>query len=246
MQRNIFDQFINNGSQRRHFEKKGFILKVFCCFLLYNRHVYAFQKRTTEDFIDPLANKKPRISHLISKGSVPVNGKLANSSNGKDSCGLSSAPLPLLELSQHLEPLSDVSNDSSHNGRDCEGQEQAVAERLSQTSGFTGSSLQTRTQTQAVLGSTTVPPCSLEGSKERSSSPLLHGKSKKSKKHKDKDKSRKKDPEKEKRDRKAAEGGDGLQLTKLYNVPDLSVMSIPHKSTGTDIVQCLENDTFWT
>ncbi|KAK2868936.1 hypothetical protein Q7C36_000807 [Tachysurus vachellii] len=188
------------------------------------------QKRTTEDFIDPLANKKPRISHLISKGSAPVNGKLANSSNGKDSCGLFSAPIPLLELSQHLEPLSDVSNDSSHNGRDCEGQEQAVAERLSQTSGFTGSSLQTRTQTQAVLGSTTVPPCSLEGSKERSSSPLLHGKSKKSKKHKDKDKSRKKDPEKEKRDRKAAEGGDGL-LTKLYNVPDLSVMSIPHKST---------------
>ncbi|KAK3562087.1 hypothetical protein QTP86_027211, partial [Hemibagrus guttatus] len=188
------------------------------------------QKRTTEDFIDPLASKKPRISHLISKGSAPVNGKLINSSNGKDSCGLSSAPLPLLELSQHLEPLSDVSNDSSHNGRDCEGQEAAVAERLSQTPAFTASSL----QTQAVLGSTALPPCNLEGSKERSSSPSLHSKSKKSKKHKDKDKSRKRDPEKEKRDRKGAENADGLHLKKLYNVnmsPDLSVMSIPHKST---------------
>lgn len=205
---------------------------------MYNSHDSVLQKRTTEDFIDPLASKKPRISHLISKGSAPVNGKLMNSSNGKDSCGLSSAPLPILELSQHLEPLSDVSNDSSHNGRDCEGQEAAVAERLSQTPAFTGSSLQT--QTEAVLGSTAVPPCSVEGSKERSSSPSLHSKSKKSKKHKDKDKSRKRDPVKEKRDRKGAVDGDGLHLKKLYNVntsPDLSVTSIPHKSTGTDSVK---------
>ncbi|XP_017333165.1 RNA polymerase II elongation factor ELL isoform X1 [Ictalurus punctatus] len=185
------------------------------------------QKRTTEDFIDPLASKKPRISHLTSKGSAPVNGKL-NSSNGKDSCGLSSAPLPLLDLSQRLEPLSDVSNDSSHNGRDCEGQEAAVAERLSQTTAITGGSL----QKEAVLGSATLAPGSLAGSKDRSTSPSLHGKSKKSKKRKDKDKSRKKDPEKEKRERKGAEDGDGLK--KLYKVttsPDLSMMSIPHKSS---------------
>lgn len=187
------------------------------------------QKRTSEDFIDPLASKKPRISHLVSKASAPVNGKL-NSSNGKDLCGLSTAPLPLLALSQHLEPLSDASNDSSHNGRDCEGQEAAVAERLSQTTAVTGSSL----QTEAVLGST---PCSIEASKERSSSPSLRGKPKKSKKHKDKDKSRKRDPEKEKREKKGAEDGDGLQLKKLYKVtasPELSLTSIPHKSTGTD------------
>ncbi|XP_053490408.1 RNA polymerase II elongation factor ELL [Ictalurus furcatus] len=185
------------------------------------------QKRTTEDFIDPLASKKPRISHLTSKGSAPVNGKL-NSSNGKDSCGLSSAPLPLLDLSQRLEPLSDVSNDSSHNGRDCEGQEAAVAERLSQTTAITGGSL----QKEAVLGSAPSAPGSLEGSKNRSTSPSLHGKSKKSKKRKDKDKSRKKDPEKEKRERKGAGDGDGLK--KLYKVttsPDLSMMSIPHKSS---------------
>ncbi|XP_060797801.1 RNA polymerase II elongation factor ELL [Neoarius graeffei] len=189
------------------------------------------QKRTTEDFIDPLASKKSRISHLISKGSAPVNGKL-NTSNGKDSCGLSSAPLPLLELSQHLEPLSDVSNDSSHNGRDCEAQEAAVAERLNQTA-LTGSSLHTNTVLGSTpLGSTPLAPCSLQGSKDRSKSPSLHGKSKKSKKHKGKDKSRKRDPEKEKRERKGEEE-DGLQLKKLYNVtscPDLRMRSIPHKS----------------
>ncbi|KAJ8374404.1 hypothetical protein SKAU_G00049840 [Synaphobranchus kaupii] len=40
------------------------------------------QKRPAQEFIDPLANKKPRISHLTSKASGPVNGKLS-SSNGK-------------------------------------------------------------------------------------------------------------------------------------------------------------------
>ncbi|KAF7703602.1 hypothetical protein HF521_022609 [Silurus meridionalis] len=185
------------------------------------------QKRTTEDFIDPLANKKPRISHLINKGSAPVNGKL-NTSNGKDSSGLSSAPLPLLDLSQHLEPLSDVSNDSSHNGRDCEGQDAAVAERLSQTTALTGSSL----QTESGLGSTPLAPCIREGSKERSSSTTLHGKPKKSKKRKDKDKSRKRDPEKEKREERS--GGQGRFAAEEI-VPDLNGMynssSIPASSS---------------
>ncbi|KAF5892369.1 RNA polymerase II elongation factor ELL, partial [Clarias magur] len=187
------------------------------------------QKRPTEEFIDPLANKKPRISHLISKGSTPVNGKL-NSSNGKDSCGLPSAPLPLLDLSQHLEPLSDVSNDSSHNGRDSEGQEAAVAERLSQTPAVTGSTPRTEPQS----GSAPSAPCNVEASKDPSTSPTPHGKSKKSKKRKDKDKSRKKDPEKEKRERIGTEDGDGSQMKSLFKVttsPDLRMMSVPHKST---------------
>lgn len=108
-----------------------------------------------------------------------------------------------------------------------------MAERLSQTTAITGGSL----QKEAVLGSATLAPGSLAGSKDRSTSPSLHGKSKKSKKRKDKDKSRKKDPEKEKRERKGAEDGDGLK--KLYKVttsPDLSMMSIPHKSSGTDSI----------
>uniref|UniRef100_A0A8C7RYX1 Elongation factor RNA polymerase II n=1 Tax=Oncorhynchus mykiss TaxID=8022 RepID=A0A8C7RYX1_ONCMY len=133
------------------------------------------QKRPASDFIDPLANKKPRISHMANKTAVPINGK-PSSSNGKEGCGAvvvapavegvtSSSQLPLLDIHRPFDPLSDVSNDSSHNGRDCEGQEAAVAERLSQPPVFSGPS--------------------------KSTLPSLHGKSKKkSKKHKDKEKSK--------------------------------------------------------
>uniref|UniRef100_A0A4W4FNG5 OCEL domain-containing protein n=1 Tax=Electrophorus electricus TaxID=8005 RepID=A0A4W4FNG5_ELEEL len=123
------------------------------------------QKRFAVDFIDPLANKKPRISHLVNKVTGPINGKLS-SSNGKDSSGSQAAPaavesssmvpLPLPDLPGPFDPLSDVSNDSSHNGRDCEGQEAAAAaERLSHPPAFAASSAH--------------------------GSPSLHGKSKKKK-----------------------------------------------------------------
>uniref|UniRef100_A0A671WSG2 Elongation factor RNA polymerase II n=1 Tax=Sparus aurata TaxID=8175 RepID=A0A671WSG2_SPAAU len=105
-------------------------------------------KRPATDFIDPLANKKPRISHLASKAATaPVNGKLS-SANGRGEAGgaqggvavsmsesgttSSSQPLPVLDIPRPFEALSDVSNDSSHNGRDCDSQETAVSERLSQ------------------------------------------------------------------------------------------------------------------
>uniref|UniRef100_A0A8C7H2E9 Elongation factor RNA polymerase II n=1 Tax=Oncorhynchus kisutch TaxID=8019 RepID=A0A8C7H2E9_ONCKI len=104
-------------------------------------------KRPAADFIDPLANKKPRISHLANKAAGPVNGKLS-SSNGKEVSGAvvaavgdsvtSSSQLPLLDIPRPFDPLSDVSNDSSHNGRDCENQEAAMAERLSQPPVFSG------------------------------------------------------------------------------------------------------------
>uniref|UniRef100_A0A3B4Y2G3 Elongation factor RNA polymerase II n=1 Tax=Seriola lalandi dorsalis TaxID=1841481 RepID=A0A3B4Y2G3_SERLL len=105
------------------------------------------QKRPAADFIDPLVNKKPRISHLASKAATaPVNGKLS-SSNGRGEAGgaqaevvsmsdggmsSSSQQLPVLDIPRPFEALSDVSNDSSHNGRDCDSQETAVSERLSQ------------------------------------------------------------------------------------------------------------------
>uniref|UniRef100_A0A4W6FTC6 Elongation factor RNA polymerase II n=1 Tax=Lates calcarifer TaxID=8187 RepID=A0A4W6FTC6_LATCA len=105
------------------------------------------QKRPAADFIDPLVNKKPRISHLASKAATaPVNGKLS-SSNGRGETGgaqagvvsasdggmtSSSQQLPVLDIPRPFEALSDVSNDSSHNGRDCDSQETAVSERLSQ------------------------------------------------------------------------------------------------------------------
>ncbi|XP_073542484.1 RNA polymerase II elongation factor ELL [Phyllobates terribilis] len=87
------------------------------------------QKRPPQnpEFIDPLANKKPRISHFMHRSQPTFNGKLS-SSNGKDS----PAPptLDLVSSSSHLppphEPLSDSSSDTQH--KDCEGEE--ASERL--------------------------------------------------------------------------------------------------------------------
>uniref|UniRef100_A0A673JEG6 RNA polymerase II elongation factor ELL-like n=2 Tax=Sinocyclocheilus rhinocerous TaxID=307959 RepID=A0A673JEG6_9TELE len=130
------------------------------------------QKRPAAEFIDPLANKKPRISHLAKTSS--------------------SSHFPLLEIPRPFDPLSDVSNDS--NGRDCESQEAAVAERLSQPPSFAPRS----TTQEEGLGSTSPAHSGLDGSQTQSAQPSLHGKSKKkSKKHKDKDKSKEKDRDRE-------------------------------------------------
>lgn len=157
------------------------------------------QKRPAAEFIDPLANKKPRISHLANKSTGPPNGKLS-SSNGKDSSSSqvaetsSSSQFPSLEISRPIDPLSDVSNDS--NGRDCESQEAAVAERLSQPA-----SLAPRSTTQPDRPSSVSPAhAGIEGSQSRPALPSLHGKSKKkSKKHKDKDKSKERDRDSKKK-----------------------------------------------
>uniref|UniRef100_A0A8C5A5D0 Elongation factor RNA polymerase II n=1 Tax=Gadus morhua TaxID=8049 RepID=A0A8C5A5D0_GADMO len=125
-------------------------------------------------------NKKPRISHLVSKAAAgPPNGKLT-SSNGKEAGGgrdgggghtATTTQLPLLDIPRPFDPLSDVSNDSSHNGRDCESQEAALSERLGpQPSPFSG-------------------PASPRRSR---------------KKHKDKDKSKEREQEKERRAAAAA------------------------------------------
>ncbi|XP_067872079.1 RNA polymerase II elongation factor ELL [Heterodontus francisci] len=93
------------------------------------------QKRSLpNDFIDPLANKKPRISLLTSRVPPTLNGRL-NPSNGKEAAApsvqlaapdsvSSTSTLPaLVEIQRPHDLLSEVSNDSSHNGRDCESQE---------------------------------------------------------------------------------------------------------------------------
>ncbi|NWX93592.1 ELL factor, partial [Nothoprocta ornata] len=95
------------------------------------------QKRSQPlEFIDPLANKKPRISHLAHRTPATFNGKL-NTANGKDAGATAALPaesvssssgLPALELPRPHDPLSDVSNDPAHNGRDCENP--APADRL--------------------------------------------------------------------------------------------------------------------
>lgn len=126
------------------------------------------------DFIDPLANKKPRISHFTQRAQPTVNGKLSMTL-GRE--GLLPTPGPLAGTDTHLplrlepprahDPLADVSNDLGHSGRDCERGEVAApapTERLS----------------MPLLTDCAQPSRPHGGS--------LHGKSKKkSKKHKDKE-----------------------------------------------------------
>uniref|UniRef100_A0A8D3AFD6 DOT1-like histone H3K79 methyltransferase n=1 Tax=Scophthalmus maximus TaxID=52904 RepID=A0A8D3AFD6_SCOMX len=177
------------------------------------------QKRPAADFIDPLVNKKPRISHLASKAATAqVNGKLS-SSNGRGEAGgaqaevvsisdggmtSSSHQLPVLDIPRPFEALSDVSNDSSHNGRDCDSQETAVSEGLSQPpSLFSPSS----TVVTAPSISTSSPGHSaLDGPRDKSL-PSLNSKSrKKSKKHKEKEKSKDRERVREKeKERKSRE-----------------------------------------
>ncbi|XP_071005318.1 RNA polymerase II elongation factor ELL-like [Oncorhynchus clarkii lewisi] len=195
------------------------------------------QKRPAADFIDPLANKKPRISHLANKAAGPVNGKLS-SSNGKEVSGAvvaavgdsvtSSSQLPLLDIPRPFDPLSDVSNDSSHNGRDCESQEAAMAERLSQPPVFSGPAA----LSVPSLGHSSPRHMGLDRPRDKSSSPSLHGKSKKkSKKHKDKEKSKEREKE---RERKGVEERipEPRKACDITSSPDnLKSSSIPHRST---------------
>ncbi|XP_037530705.1 RNA polymerase II elongation factor ELL [Nematolebias whitei] len=175
------------------------------------------QKRPAADFIDPLVNKKPRISHLANKAAtVPVNGKLS-SSNGKGEPGgaksgvassmsdggvtSSSQPLPVLDIPRPFEVLSDVSNDSSHNGRDCDSQEVAVSERLGQPpSVLSASTVVAAPSISASSSGHTV----LKSPQDNSSLSFNNKSKKKSKKHKDKDKSKAKEKGREK-ERKSGE-----------------------------------------
>uniref|UniRef100_A0A674BM64 Elongation factor RNA polymerase II n=1 Tax=Salmo trutta TaxID=8032 RepID=A0A674BM64_SALTR len=189
------------------------------------------QKRPAADFIDPLANKKPRISHMANKAAVPINGK-PSSSNGKEGSGAGvAAPLPLLDIHRPFDPLSDVSNDSSHNGRDCEGQEAAVAERLSQPPVFSGpAALSVPTLGLSSLGHT-----GLDGPQGKGTLPSLHGKSKKkSKKHKDKEKSKERERGRVREERKGAEERvpEPRKACDITSSPEkLKSSSIPHSST---------------
>ncbi|CAL8268375.1 unnamed protein product [Arctogadus glacialis] len=241
------------------------------------------QKRPAGDFIDPLANKKPRISHLVSKvAGGPPNGKLT-SSNGKEAGGgrdgggghtttttataaaavaaptAASAPtvvpdvvvmttsssqqLPLLDIPRPFDPLSDVSNDSSHNGRDCESQEAALSERLGpQPSPFSGpgaTAAAAAAASLAVLGLGPASPGRSGLAAPRDKSPSLHSKSKKkSKKHKDKDKSKEREQEKERRAAVAAAAAAAVAAAEpkrscdlISSSPENAKSSIPHRST---------------
>ncbi|KAM9688458.1 RNA polymerase II elongation factor ELL [Trichechus inunguis] len=66
------------------------------------------------DFIDPLASKKPRISHFAQRAQPAVNGKLSAPP------GNTTPSPPLPEPPRPHDPLTDVSNDLIHSGRDAE------------------------------------------------------------------------------------------------------------------------------
>nr|XP_048283301.1 RNA polymerase II elongation factor ELL isoform X1 [Myodes glareolus] len=96
------------------------------------------QKRPqSTDFIDPLANKKPRISHFTQRAQPTLNGKLG-APNGHETLlptlgstptdTLSSSHLPpRLEPPRTHDPLADVSNDLGHSAQDYKHQEAAQA-----------------------------------------------------------------------------------------------------------------------
>ncbi|XP_007461121.1 PREDICTED: RNA polymerase II elongation factor ELL [Lipotes vexillifer] len=126
------------------------------------------------DFIDPLANKKPRISHFTQRAQPAVNGKLSVP-HGREALLPTPGPLagtdahlpPRLEPPRAHDPLADVSNDLGHSGRDCERGEVAAPAPTE------------------CLSLPLLTDCA-QPSRPRGTS--LHGKSKKkSKKHKDKE-----------------------------------------------------------
>ncbi|CAJ1060330.1 RNA polymerase II elongation factor ELL [Xyrichtys novacula] len=206
------------------------------------------QKRPAADFIDPLVNKKPRISHLASKAATaPVNGKLSTS-NGRGEGNVvqagvvvsmsdsgimsSSQQLPVLDIPRPFEALSDVSNDSSHNGRDCDSQETAVSERLSQPPPVFSGSAAPSTPSISTLSPRHTGP---DVPTDKNPSSSNNKSKKKSKKHKDKEKSKDRERVKER-------GQEKERKSRQESVPEpnraceqsqgnLKSNSIPHKST---------------
>ncbi|KAM4574932.1 RNA polymerase II elongation factor ELL [Fundulus diaphanus] len=234
------------------------------------------QKRPAADFIDPLANKKPRISHLASKAAtVQVNGKLGSSCGRGDSAAapsvalsaaLSAAPsaapsvalsvaasaaasiapsaaagstseggvtsgsqpLPLLDIPRPFEALSDVSNDSSNNGRDCDSQETALSERLSQPPSF----LSVPTVAYApCIGTSSSGHTVLEGPLDNSPPAINNKPKKKSKKHKDKEKSKDKGKGREKGKKICQEAASEPKASCETSLRNFKNNSIAFKST---------------
>ncbi|XP_041861821.1 RNA polymerase II elongation factor ELL [Melanotaenia boesemani] len=203
------------------------------------------QKRPLADFIDPLVNKKPRISHLASKAATaPVNGKLS-SSNGRLETGgaqsgvvvsmsdggmtSNSQHLSVLDIPRPFEALSDVSNDSSHNGRDCDSQEMAISERLSQTPSVWSMSTVAFTPSISTPSSGNVV---LEGPQDKGPSSFNKSR-KKSKKHKEKskDKERGRERQQDKEGKSREEHVPEPNAACEMSPENLKSNSIPLKST---------------
>lgn len=140
------------------------------------------QKRPVPDYIDPLANKKPRISHLLSRAPPLANGGLAREREASPVPMATETRVPRLELPRPCEPLSDVSSDSTPSGRDGEGSD-AVATAAVVSSDRLGHTLAVPTVTRPSLPPP--PPCQPAAA---TPAPAHKSKSlKKSKKHKERD-----------------------------------------------------------
>lgn len=143
----------------------------------------------------------------------------------------SSQQLPVLDIPRPFEALSDVSNDSSHNGRDCDSQETAVSERLSQPPSLSSGAT---TLTAPSIGTSLPADTGLDGPREKSPSTFNNKSRKKSKKHKDKEKSkdkervREKEKERKNREERVPEPNRACEMSP----GNLKSNSIPHKSTG--------------
>jgi RNA polymerase II elongation factor ELL len=88
---------------------------------------FASQKRPPPpDFTDPLASKRPRISHFTQRSQPTLNGKLC-ASNGREALlptpgppAATDTPGPGAPAPPRVhDPLADVSNDLGHSGQDC-------------------------------------------------------------------------------------------------------------------------------
>lgn len=131
----------------------------------------------------------------------------------------SSQQLPVLDIPRPFEALSDVSNDSSHNGRDCDSQDTASSERLGQPAPLFPSSAVLTTRS-------TSPPSRVILVGRQEASPSSSSKSrKKPKKHKEKGKSKDREKEKTRVKEKSHEECDLSQGNVKAN-------SIPDDSTG--------------
>lgn len=140
------------------------------------------QKRPVPDYIDPLANKKPRISHLLSRAPAQANGGSAREREANPVSVVTETGVPRLDLLQPCEPLSDVSSDSAPSGRDSEGSD-ATATAIVSTADRLGYTLAVPTVTRPSLPPP--PPCQPAVA---TPAPAHKSKSqKKSKKHKERD-----------------------------------------------------------
>lgn len=165
---------------------------------------------------------------------LPVNGKLSFSSGRGEAGGAqagaavsvsdtstasSSQQLPMLDIPRPFEALSDVSNDSSHNGRDCDSQDTASSERLSQPPPvFSSSSV-------LPIRSTSSPARTVPAGRQEASPSSSSQSRKKPKKNKEKGKNKDREKEKARVEEKSQEDCE-------LSPANVNANSIPEESTG--------------